>query len=120
MAKHLVLHGFRLVGLLSGDVGTVIEVSPRTPIKKVSDRGPSALARRIVVLSCRAAHTHPQPKNQHGDGARPMGEIALRPGARVERRPHRLRRWEGDPLEFSPDDGSGRKLKPAQHPHFDV
>ncbi len=205
MAKRLVLLDFRLVGTISSDVGKVIQVSARTPVKEVFEKaaaharsvggvddllicchgfeangpvagadvsiqthgglgleigtenldfktvgvttvlkGPPPLAKRIVVFSCGAAQTHPQLKNRHGDGMRLMGEMALNTGARVvasnetqiythfETLKHfffgagtanddriDFGDWEGDVFEFSPDDGIGRKLKPAQHPHFD-
>lgn len=205
MAKRLVLLDFRLIGTVSSDVGKVIQVSVRTPIKEVFDKaatharsvdgvddllicchgfeangpvagadisirtegglglelgmenlnfatvgtmavlkGPPPLAKRIVVFSCGAALTHPQLKNHHGDGMRLMGEIALTTGTRVVASNqtqvyHRLEtlkhflfgagsanddridfgEWEGDVFEFSPDDGIGRKLKPARHPQFD-
>ena len=205
MAKRLVLLDFRLTGTVSSDVGKVIQVSVRTPIKEVFDKaaahaksvgglddllicchgfhadgavagadisirteggqglelgtenldfttvgnvavlnGSPPLAKRIVIFSCGAAATHPQLKNQHGDGMRLMGEIALTTGARVvasnesqlfhnfETLTHFLfgagskndgridfGEWEGDVFEFSPDDGAARKLKRAEHPRFD-
>ena len=106
-------------------------------------KGPPALVKRIVVFSCGAANTHPQLKNQRGDGMRLMGEMALITGARVvasnatqifEQMPSMLQfifhsgsindwqidfgDWEGDVFEFSPDDGTARKLKRAEHPYF--
>jgi hypothetical protein len=205
MAKRLVLLDFRLVGMVSADVGEVMQVNVRTPIKEAFDKvaararqlgglddllicchgiqldgahedalmslrtqgglglqlcaenlnfpnmgvtgilkGPPPLVTRIVVFSCGAANTHPALKNQFGDGMRLMGEIALTTGARVVassetqvyyKIPSLVQSlfnagsqndwridfgdWEGDVFEFSPDDGVGRKLKPAQHPRFD-
>ena len=46
MAKRLVLLDFRLIGTISSDVGKVIEVSVRTPIKEIFDRA-AAHARSV-------------------------------------------------------------------------
>jgi hypothetical protein len=205
MAKRLVLLDFRLVGMVSSDVGEVMQVSVRTPIKDAFDRvaararqqgglddllicchgialdgahedaamslrtegglglqlcaenlnfrslgvtavlrGPPPLAARIVVFACGAANNNPALRNRRGDGMRLMGEMALSTGARVvastatqmytsiaslaqtlfnagSQNDWRIdfADWEGDVYEFSPDDGRGRKLKPAQHPQFD-
>ena len=100
--------------------------------------------RRIVVFSCAAADTKRLAKTVGSEGRRLMGSIALTTGARVVASSatqmytlipsvaQTLRsaggendwridfgEWEGDVYEFSPEDGVGRKLKPAQHPHFD-
>lgn len=204
MARRLVLLDFRLVGMVSRDVGEVMQVSVRTPIRQAFEKvaararqlgglddllvcchgfenvvwdfdggvsfmsggfglelcdenltlrnvgvtavlnGPSPLARRIVVFSCAAADTHRASKQAGGDGMRLMGEIALTTGARVvassatqmydsipslaqtlfdagSQNDWRIDfgEWEGAVYEFSPDDGSARKLKPDQHPRFD-
>ena len=101
------------------------------------------LCKRIVVFSCAAADTHRASKAVGGDGVRLMGEIAIHTGSRVvassatqmyHNIPSLMQTlfnagsqndwridfgdWEGDVFEFSPDDGTGRKLKPAQQPHF--
>ena len=105
--------------------------------------GAPRLVERIVVFSCAAADTHRASKAVGGDGMRLMGEIALTSGARViaaratqmyEQIPSLAQslfnagslndwridfgEWEGDVFEFSPADGSARKLKPDQHPRF--
>jgi hypothetical protein len=101
------------------------------------------LVKRIVVFSCAAADTHRLTKNLGADGKRLMGAMALMTGARVvastatqffDRIPSMAQslrsaggkddwridygEWEGDVFEFSPADGSARKLKPDQHPRF--
>jgi hypothetical protein len=101
------------------------------------------LVKRIVVFSCAAADTHRLTKNLGADGKRLMGAMALMTGARVVASTatqyyhlipsvaQSLRsaggeddwridygEWEGDVFEFSPADGSARKLKPDQHPRF--
>ena len=106
-------------------------------------KGPPPLAKRIV-FSCGAAQIHPQLKDQQGDGMRMMRKIALTTGAPVvasnsTRTYHNFEtlkhlifgaginndgridfgEWEGAVIEFSPEDGIGRKLKPAQHPQSD-
>ena len=101
------------------------------------------LVKRIVVFSCAAADTHRLTKTLGADGKRLMGSIALMTGALVVASTatqmydlipslaQSLRsaggendwridfgEWEGDVFEFSPIDGSARKLKPDQHPRF--
>ena len=101
------------------------------------------LVKRIVVLSCAAAETNRLTKVFGADGKRLMGAIALTTGASVVastasqsydlipgvaqslrsaggRDDWRINfgEWEGDVFEFSPADGSARKLKPDQHPRF--
>jgi hypothetical protein len=101
------------------------------------------LVKRIVVFSCAAADTHRLTKDLGADGKRLMGAMALMTGARVvastatqffDRIPSMAQslrsaggkddwridygEWEGDVFEFSPADGSARKLKPDQHPRF--
>lgn len=101
------------------------------------------LVKRIVVFSCAAADTHRLTKNLGADGKRLMGAMALMTGARVVASTATqyyhlipsvaqslrsaggeddwridLGEWEGDVFEFSPIDGSARKLKPDQHPRF--
>lgn len=101
------------------------------------------LVKRIVVFSCAAAETHRLTRNLGADGKRLMGAIALMTGARVvastaTQRYHLISgvaqslrsaggqddwridfgEWEGDVFEFSPADGSARKLKPDQQPRF--
>jgi len=101
------------------------------------------LVQRIVVFSCAAADTHRLTKALGADGKRLMGALALTTGARVVASTATQRyslipgvaqslrsaggqndwridfgEWEGDVYEFSPDDGSARRLKPDQHPRF--
>jgi hypothetical protein len=204
MARRLVLLDFRLTGMVSSDIGTVQQVSVRTPIKDAFDQvaaharkagglddllicchgfegvledfdgevsfvsggfglelcqenltlsnaavvrslhATPPLVRRIVVFSCAAADSQRAARAYGADGKRLMGEIALHSGARVVASTATQRYsmipnisqwmfnagsqndwridfgdWEGAVFEFSPDDGSARQLKPAQHPRFD-
>lgn len=107
-------------------------------------KGPAALVKRIVVFSCAAADTHRASRALGGDGKRLMGEIALTTGARVvastasqlyrtipslaqslfnagSKNDWRIDfgEWEGDVFEFSPDDGTGRRLARDKHPQFE-
>jgi hypothetical protein len=205
MAKRLVLLDFRLTGMVSTDVGEVMQVSVRTPLKEAFDKvarrareqgglddllicchgihldgahedaamslrtegglglelceeglnfrtlgrtavlkDPKPLVGRIVVFSCGAANTHAELKHRQGDGMRLMGELALTTGARVvasnvtqyfytipsiaqslfnagSRNDWRIDfgEWEGEVFEFSPDDGTSRKLSRGAQPRFD-
>lgn len=99
--------------------------------------------KRIVVLSCAAADTQRRARHAGSDGRRLMGSMALFSGARVVASSatqtytlmpsvaQTLRsaggqndwridfgEWEGDVFEFSPDDGSARRLKPDEHPRY--
>lgn len=100
--------------------------------------------KRIVVFSCAAAETNKAARAAGSEGRRLMGSMALFSGARVVASDttqiytaipslaQSLRsaggendwridfgEWEGNVFEFSPEDGTARKLRPDQHPHFD-
>ena len=120
---------------------TFANVSVTGVLKAAPPRVP--LVGRIVVLSCAAADSQRAARAAGADGRRLMGSMALATGARVIASSatqlyhlipsvaQALRsaggendwridfgEWEGDVFEFSPDDGSARKLKRDEHPHF--
>lgn len=73
MAKRLVLLDFRLTGMVSSDVGEVMQVGPRTPLKEAFDKV-AARARQLgglddLLICCHGIHL---------DGAHEDAAMSLR------------------------------------------
>lgn len=73
MAKRLVLLDFRLIGTISSDVGTVMQVSVRIPVKEIFDKA-AAHAKAVGGLDDLLICCH----GFHADGAVPGADISIR------------------------------------------